>query len=128
MGQGFFKASYFHDLSKVEFTDQQRQAIEKQIETESVMVYSKRYCPHCVAARSLLDKTGVTTATIREINEEEDGLETQAILFSMTKQKTVPNIFIGGDHIGGNSQLQQLHKSGQLKEILDRHSISHAIN
>ena len=63
-----------------------------------------------------------------EINQEDDGLVTQAILFKITEQKTVPNVFIGGKHIGGNSQLQQLAKSGELKGILDGHQISHSIN
>jgi glutaredoxin 3 len=128
MGQGFFKASYFHDLSTVEFTEEQKQAIEKQIATEPVMVYSKRYCPHCKATRRLLEEKGVESANIREINEEDDGLITQAILFQMTKQKTVPNVFIGGSHIGGNSDLQKLAASGELKALLDRHSIEHSCN
>ena len=127
MGQGFFKASYFNDLSKVEFSDEQRNAIDKQIQAEPVMVYSKKYCPHCVAAKDLLKKSGVQNVKIRDINQEEDGLQTQAILFAKTGQKTVPNIFIGGNHIGGNSELQKLAKSGGLKPMLENHGIGHSI-
>ena len=127
MGQGCSKSSYFHDISQVQFTDKQRQAIEKQTQTEPVMVYSKQYCPHCSAAKELLKKNGVKGVKVREINKEEDGLETQAILYHITKQRTVPNIFIAGKHIGGNSELQRLARSGELKKMLDLHQIPHNI-
>jgi hypothetical protein len=38
----------------------------------------------------------------------------------MTGQTTVPNIFIDGAHIGGNSELQALHSSGKLVEKLTK--------
>jgi glutaredoxin 3 len=123
MGQGFFKASYFNDLSKVDFTVEQRHAVEKLIKSEPVVVFSKSYCPHCVSAKRLLEAHNVTF-TAREINMEEDGLETQAILFAITGQRTVPNVFIGGGHIGGNDDLHRRAKSGELKEVLDRHQIA----
>lgn len=36
----------------------------------------------------------------------------------MTGQRTVPSIYIGQKHIGGNSELQSLEKSGKLEEAL----------
>jgi glutaredoxin 3 len=47
----------------------------------------------------------------------EDGADIQAALQQLTKQRTVPNIFIKGKHIGGNSELQKL-STGQLKGLL----------
>ncbi|CAB9527580.1 Glutaredoxin-2, mitochondrial [Seminavis robusta] len=123
MGQGIFRSSYFYDLSTVKYTPEQRNAVEKLIKTEPMVVFSKSYCPHCVSAKQLLESHDVDTATVREINYEADGLETQAILYQITGQKTVPNIFVGGGHIGGNDHLHKLAKSGQLKEVLDRHKI-----
>lgn len=123
MGQGIFKSSYFYDLGKVEFTADVRKSIEKQLDTEPVIVYSKSYCPHCVRAKSLLESHGVDTKVV-ELNMEDDGLEIQAVLFHITGQKTVPNIFVGGKHVGGNSELQALANSGELKKLLDEAGIS----
>jgi glutaredoxin 3 len=40
----------------------------------------------------------------------------QSVLGDMTGQTTVPSIFIGQKHIGGNSDLQ--NKKGQLPNLL----------
>lgn len=45
-----------------------------------------------------------------------DGSAIQAALQEISGQRTVPNIFIGKKHIGGNSDLQA--KSGELKGLL----------
>ena len=37
---------------------------------------------------------------------------------SLTGHRTVPNIFIGGKHIGGNDALQLLHRKGELVAML----------
>jgi glutaredoxin 3 len=46
----------------------------------------------------------------------DDGSAIQAYLEKKSGQRTVPNIFIGGEHIGGNSDLQA--KKGQLNTLL----------
>jgi glutaredoxin 3 len=124
MGKGFSKASYFRDITKVEFTPQQKAAIGMQVSSNPIMIYSKDYCPHCIRAKLLLDNQGVKYMS-REINLEEDGVETQAILYHMTSQKTVPNIFVAGKHVGGNSELQAVSSSGDLQTMLDRAGIAH---
>lgn len=50
----------------------------------------------------------------------DDGPKVQAELLAMTGQRTVPNIFIGGTQIGGNSELQSLHhESNGLQPMLE---------
>ena len=44
----------------------------------------------------------------------------QEELFKMTGQKTVPNIFINGKHVGGNSDLVALEKSGELDKLVGK--------
>ena len=58
--------------------------------------------------------------------EGQDGSMIQQELFTLTGQKTVPNIFIGGTPIGGNSELQALHQHEQelvpmLQDLADSH-------
>lgn len=40
---------------------------------------------------------------------------------SFAGQRTVPNVFIDGKSVGGNSDLQALHKQGQLVPLLKQH-------
>lgn len=51
-----------------------------------------------------------------ELDEEPDGSSIQAALKILSGQSTVPNIFIGQKHIGGNSDLQA--KKAELPELL----------
>lgn len=47
---------------------------------------------------------------------KDDGAEVQSALQEITSQRTVPNIFVGQKHIGGNSDLQA--KKGELPDLL----------
>jgi glutaredoxin 3 len=51
-----------------------------------------------------------------ELDQVPDGSDIQAALADISGQRTVPNIYIGQKHIGGNSDLQA--KSGELKALL----------
>lgn len=44
-----------------------------------------------------------------------DGSDIQDALYEITGQRTVPNVFIAGEHIGGNSDLQALHSKDLLE-------------
>jgi thioredoxin reductase (NADPH) len=48
----------------------------------------------------------------------EDGIAIQQALFEKTKQKTVPNVFVNGKHVGGCDATFQAHKDGRLTELL----------
>ena len=48
----------------------------------------------------------------------DDGNDIQAALLDLTGQKTVPNVFIKGEHLGGNDNTQAAAKSGKLAEML----------
>ena len=103
--------------------------IDKQITENDVMVFGKSYCPYCRATYSLLEKlyeeSGGDDAwkfhyINLDIQPEEDGPLIQMELLRKTGQKTVPNIFIEGKHIGGNSDLQELYQSGELQVRLSK--------
>jgi glutaredoxin 3 len=92
-----------------------------------VMVFAKSYCPYCKRAVRMLTELkaemGDTWSLgIVQLNDlpEEDGSVTQMELLTKTGQKTVPNIFIHRKHVGGNSQLVELHESGDLRTMLSK--------
>ena len=70
-------------------------------------MFSKSYCPYCKATKSLLDSQGAKYYAL-ELDQVDDGSEIQAALQELTNQRTVPNVFIGRKHIGGNSDVQGL--------------------
>ena len=79
------------------------------------MVFSKSYCPHSKATKTLLAHKEVSFEVI-ELDQVPDGKAIQEVLKSAKfgGQRTVPNIFIAGQHIGGNSELQSLENKRML--------------
>ena len=49
---------------------------------------------------------------------KEEGLAVQEALFRLTKQRTVPNVFIGGQHIGGFDRTSELKNNGELEKLI----------
>eukprot|EP00588_Corethron_pennatum_P015641 CAMPEP_0194272542 /NCGR_PEP_ID=MMETSP0169-20130528/6085_1 /TAXON_ID=218684 /ORGANISM="Corethron pennatum, Strain L29A3" /LENGTH=152 /DNA_ID=CAMNT_0039015237 /DNA_START=119 /DNA_END=580 /DNA_ORIENTATION=- len=88
-----------------------------EIDSNDVMVFSKSSCPFCKKTKKLFVELGVDAKVI-ELNQIDDGEAVQAALLEISGQRTVPNVFIKGKHVGGNSEVQAANKSGQLKEML----------
>ncbi|KAG0227593.1 Glutaredoxin-1 [Actinomortierella wolfii] len=91
--------------------------VEKLIAENAVVVFSKTYCPYCTRAKNALKEFNVEV-TVVELDVEENGAAIQAYLLEKTGQRTVPNIFISQQHIGGCDDLLKLKSSGKLKDLL----------
>ncbi|KAI5865278.1 putative glutaredoxin [Durotheca rogersii] len=85
------------------------------IDENAVALFSKTYCPYCKASKALLDSLGANYKVV-ELDVVADGPALQDALQEISGQRSVPNIWIGKRHIGGNSDLQA--KSGELKDLL----------
>jgi len=57
-------------------------------------------------------------AMVIEMDKVENGDAIQGELMVTTGQRTVPNVFIKGEHLGGNSDVQAAAKSGKLQEMM----------
>lgn len=53
-----------------------------------------------------------------ELDEHADGSQIQNALATMTGQRSVPNVFVKGQHIGGNDDTQAAARSGTLQDLL----------
>ncbi|XP_017973607.1 PREDICTED: glutaredoxin isoform X1 [Theobroma cacao] len=74
--------------------------VKQIVSSNQVVVFSKTYCGFCNRVKQLFTQLGASYKTI-ELNQESDGDDMQAALLEWTGQRTVPNVFIGGIHIGG---------------------------
>lgn len=80
-----------------------------------VKVYTTSWCPYCVQAKKLLNDRQIP---FEEIDcEGDDAL--RAWLVEATGRRTVPQIFIGEEAIGGFTDLAALDKKGELRAMLD---------
>ncbi|KAL7567643.1 hypothetical protein ACA910_000236 [Epithemia clementina (nom. ined.)] len=88
-----------------------------EIANNKVVVFSKSYCPFCLATKQLLSDMDVKFK-LHELDQMDNGASIQAALTDLSGQRTVPNVFINGKHVGGNDKVQAAAKSGKLSEML----------
>lgn len=81
----------------------------------SITMYTTEVCPYCLRAKALLKTRGVTE--IDEIRVDRDPTA-RAAMIERTGRRTVPQIFIGGAHIGGCDDLIELDQRGGLLPLL----------
>jgi glutaredoxin 3 len=81
-----------------------------------VEIYTKVTCPYCIRAKQLLDSKGVQ---YREIKVDLGGAEKQEMVQRANGRMTVPQVFIGGQHIGGCDDLMALEYAGKLNRLLE---------
>ena len=83
---------------------------------KNIIMYTGPLCNFCDAAKRLLTRNN---ATFKEINiATQNGLRDEMIKKS-NGRRTVPQIFIGDQHIGGYEELRALEKENKLKELLE---------
>merc|ERR1712087_333977 len=91
--------------------------VQAEIAAHEVVVFSKSYCPFCKKTKALFDDLEVDY-TAYELNQMDDGADIQSALLDLTGQNTVPNVYIKGQHVGGNSDCQEAASTGKLQEML----------
>jgi glutaredoxin 3 len=80
-----------------------------------IEIYTQPWCPFCARAVHILQGAGVP---FREIDAP-NGTEARAESIRRAGGRTtVPQIFIGGEHVGGCDELVRLQASGKLEAML----------
>ena len=79
-----------------------------------IVVYTTDYCAFCTAAKALLKAKSIP---FQEVDVTKDQALRQEIV-RRTGRRTVPQIFIGDEPIGGFTELRALDVSGELEEKL----------
>jgi glutaredoxin 3 len=80
-----------------------------------IEIYSTQICPYCVQAKSLLKRKG---ASFEEIDISDSEELRQIMMEKAGGRRTVPQIFINGQHIGGYDDLAALDRRGGLDPLL----------
>jgi glutaredoxin 3 len=80
-----------------------------------VTIYATMFCPYCARAKRLLDGKGVKYT---EIDVDLTAGARDEMMKKAGGRRTVPQIFIGGRHVGGSDDLQALDRAGKLDAML----------
>ena len=80
-----------------------------------IVIYTRKFCGYCAAAKRLLDAKGATY-------QEHDATGDPALRAEMIQKakggSTFPQIFIGDRHVGGCDELYALERAGTLDGLL----------
>lgn len=79
-----------------------------------VVLYTSSSCGYCVQAKRLLARHGVLPS---EIGIDADDAK-RSEMMARSGRRTVPQIFIGAQHIGGFDELAVLERDGKLEALL----------
>ena len=82
---------------------------------KKVVIYTGPFCAHCKWAKELLNKKNVKFV---EYDIGQDSSKMEEMLKKSNGTRTVPQIFIGDHHVGGNLELQALEREGKLDNLL----------
>lgn len=81
----------------------------------NVDIYTTSYCPFCIRAKKLLANKKVE---FNEIDLSENPDKFEEMLSKSNGARTVPQIFVNGEHIGDCDHIHDLDQKGELDKIL----------
>jgi len=87
-------------------------AMEQNIKSNTIMIFSKSYCPFCNKVKQMFKDKGLSFKAIELDQMGQIGINVQAALLQKTGQKTVPSVFFDGKHIGGCDDTMQAAQKG----------------
>jgi len=95
---------------------------------QPVVMFALEWCEFCWSARKLFGALGIDYRSVDldsvAYQENDRGGRIRGVLQARTGEKTIPQIFVGGRHVGGCTDLFDAFKSGQLGEWLREAGVS----
>ena len=83
---------------------------------KKIIMYTSNFCPFCKNAEQLLSNKGFMIDQKIFVDQDPKMLDS---MMKITGKRTVPQIFIGDNHVGGFDELRKIDLSGELDKILD---------
>ena len=94
-----------------------KETAQAAIKASKIVVFSKTHCPYSKRAKEAISALTPMFSVV-ELDVVKDGAEQQAALLELTGQKTVPNIFIDGKHLGGCDATLAAIASGEFQKLM----------
>ena len=79
-----------------------------------VVIYTTNYCPYCTGAKALLRSKNIDFEEIDVTHDPAKRIEMERL----SQRRTVPQIFIDGQPIGGYDEARSLDAAGELDRLL----------
>jgi cysteine synthase A len=98
------------------------------VRDEPVVLFALEWCEFCWSVRKLFARLGIAYRSVDldsvAYQAGDRGGKVRAVLAARTSTKTIPQIFIGGTHVGGATDLFDAWRSGQLRDLLVKSGVA----
>ena len=102
--------------------------VDATVRDEPVVLFALEWCEFCWSVRKLFARLGIAYRSIDldsvEYQAGDRGGKIRAVLAERTGAKTIPQVFIGGTHVGGATDLFDAWRHGTARELLTKHGVT----
>lgn len=81
----------------------------------TVEVFTGVNCGYCEKAKALLERNAIA---FRELDISGDAANRDELIRRLPRSKSIPQVFVDGEHIGGYEDLCHLDETGRLTELV----------
>lgn len=103
--------------------------VDNVVHAEPVVLFALEWCEFCWSVRKLFAKLGIEyeSVDLDSVTYQEDDLggKIRAVLAERTGAKTIPQIFVGGDHIGGCTETFDAWRDGSMQRKLGGNGVAY---
>ena len=96
-----------------------------------VLMYVMEWCEFCWSVRKMFEAAGIpyTAVAVDSVAYQKDnhGGRVRSALLEICGTHTIPQVFVGGEHIGGATETFDAYNSGKLSEMLEAQQIQMAM-
>jgi glutaredoxin 3 len=97
-----------------------KKAVNELIKENKMLVFTKSYCPYSRALKKMLDANGLKGQyEVYEIDRQQHGNEIHKMVKEMSGRITIPNVYLNGQNLGGDEEVEKMAADGSLKKLLD---------
>jgi cysteine synthase A len=114
---------------RVEVDTDAAELVARLIRDEPVVLFALEWCEFCWSVRKLFAQLGIKYRSVDLDSVEYQGADLggriRAVLADRTGAKTIPQIFVGSEHIGGCTELFDAWRAGSIQRRLIEHGIDY---
>ena len=94
---------------------------------QPLVMFALEWCEFCWSLRKLFAQCGIPYRSVdldsTAYQRDDRGGQIRAVLTTRTGSKTIPQVFVGGEYIGGCTETLDAFKEGRLQDLLHRHDV-----
>jgi cysteine synthase A len=109
--------------------DEARSFVEEVIRDNPVVMFALEWCEFCWAVRKLFAKLGIAYESVDldsvAFQRQDIGVKIRAVLRERLGSPTIPQVFVGGRHVGGCTELFDALQDGSLRTLLTRAGVDY---